>query len=148
MPYDNPITEDYVQVSSAFGAATESSRHQGPKGKTGKVRDIWIDITADMVGTTTVPEICVGTAAAAFEYARFRLGTAIGTGYTTAQGPRRASIVAGDQFDNALYEDFVGHVKMGTLLIPKDATFFISRVLGVGGTPAGTGRSIVWIDWF
>ncbi len=147
--YDDPIVETYIQPSSAFGATTESQKYKGPRGKTGYVRDIEVDITADMVGTTTVPEIQVGTAEGAFEYARFRLGTAVGTGYTSAAGPRRASQVAGDIYgQEVLFEDFASHVKMATTRIPADATFFISRVQGVGGTPAGTGRSRVIIEWF
>lgn len=148
--YDNPQTEEYVAVSSAFGAATESKKFIGPKGKVGYVRDIDVDISADMVGTTTVPEIAVGASQGAAEYARFRLGTTAILGYTSAAGPRRAS-----QVGNALvpqkglaFEDFVGHVKLGTARIPADTAFFISRVAGVGGAPAGTATSRVIIDWF
>lgn len=147
--YDDPsITEIYIQPSSAFGATTESQKYIGPRGKKGKVRDIDIDITANMVGTTTVPEICVGTAQGDASYARYRLGTAVGTGYTAASSPRRASQDAKKDMRGAcVLEDFTGHVKMNTLEIPRDTAFFISRVAGVGGTPAGTGASRVIIDW-
>lgn len=148
--YDNPQTEIYIAPSSAFGAATESQRYFGPKGKVGYVRDIDIHITADMVGTTTVPEIAVGATQGAAEYARFRLGTTLILGYTIAAGPRRASQVAGTPPPKSglAFEDFVGHVKLGTALIPADTAFYISRVAGVGGAPAGTGPSRVIIDWF
>lgn len=148
--YDGPMVETYIQPSSAFGATTESQRYFGPKGKKGHVIDIDVDITADMVGTTTVPEICVGTASADASYGRFRLGTAVGTGYTSAQGSRRATQVGGNAVtdDTPVYEDFTGHVKLRTAYIPADTEFFISRVAGVGGGPAGTGRSRVMIVWF
>lgn len=150
MGYETPQTETYIQPSSAFGATTESQKYIGPKGKSGYVREIDVDITADMVGTTTVPEIAVGASQGASEYSRFRLGTVIGTGYTSAAGPRRATQVSNGKKTLA---DFAEHVKLtqdtvAATLIPADTAFFISRVAGVGGVPAGTGRSRVIIDWF
>lgn len=148
--YDGAWIETYIQPSSAFGATTETQTYTGPKGKKGYVVDIDIDITADMVGTTTVPEICVGTASADPSYGRFRLGTAVGTGYTSAGGSRRATIVGGNTVtdDTPVYEDFTGHVKLRTAAIPADTEFVISRVAGTGGVPAGTGRSRVFIAWY
>ncbi len=147
--YDDPIRETYVQVSSAFGATTESQRFMGPKGKKGRVVDIDVYITASMVGTTTVPEICVGTSSADASYGRFRLGTAAGTGYA-ATAARRASVVGGFTLDDntPVFEDFTGHVKLRTAEIPADTEFFISRVAGTGGSPAGTGSSRVIIEWY
>lgn len=154
--YDNPQREEYIQPSAAFGATTDNFYHMGPKGKKGLVRDIEVDITADMVGTTTVPEIAVGSATTLVEYARFRLGTAVGTGYTSAGGVRRASVVANNRKATSaagevtpdVYEDYTGHVKMNTAFIPADTQFCISRVLGTGGVPAGTAKTKVIIDWF
>ncbi len=57
MSYDKPQTETYVFPSSAFGATTESRAIKGPKGKKGLVKDIRTYISADMVGTTTVPAV-------------------------------------------------------------------------------------------
>jgi hypothetical protein len=148
LSYDTPLRECYFAPSSAFGATTESQQWIGPKGLTGWVRDIMVYITASMVGTTTVPEITVGSSEGATTYARFRLGTTAIAGYTTATAVRRASIVAADNWDNASLADFAGHVLMRTAVIPADTIFFISRVAGVGGTPAGTGPSWVWIDWY
>ncbi len=148
MAYDNPQRETYHQASSAFGATTESSQYYGPKGKVGYVRDIDVYITATMVGTTTVPEICVGSSQGDASYARFRLGTAAGTGYA-ATAPFRASKVGGFTLEDGtpVYEDYTGHVKMATAVIPADTAFFISRVACTGGSPAGTGTSRVIIDW-
>lgn len=147
MSYDKPQTETYVQPSSAFGATTEAFKIFGPKGKKGYVRDIEVVLTAAAVGTTTVPEVVVGATSGATEYARFRLGSAAGTGY--AAGSHRATQKIGDkgtEFGKAL-EDFTGHVKLATAVIPADTEIFITRVAGVGGTPAGTGASRVIIDW-
>ena len=49
-----------------FGADGEAKSYAfiGPPGKKGLVRDIEVRITEDMVGTTTVPEVNVGDAAA------------------------------------------------------------------------------------
>ena len=150
MGYESPQNEVYIQPSSAFGASTESQSHIGPPGKVGYVRDIEVDITADMVGTTTVPEILVGSASGNSEYARMRLGTAAGAGYTSAGGPRRArQLTKGKQS----LSDFSEHVKLTqdgvpATRIPADTAFVITRKAGVGGVPAGTGRSRVTIDWF
>ncbi len=154
--YDAPQREEYFQPSAAFGATTDNFVYIGPKGKKGLVRDVEVYITADMVGTTTVPEVTIGTATTLVEYGRFRLGTTAAAGYTSAGGPRRASVVANNtnatsatgEVTKDVYEDFTGHVKMATSFIPADTAFTVSRKLGVGGTPAGTGASKVTIEWF
>lgn len=152
MPYDNPQREVYVIPSSAFGAANENVAFKGPAGKVGLVRDIAVEITADMVGTTTVPEIRVGSSAQANDYARYRLGTTAIAGNTAAGTPYRAkSLVAGPANTGGVppvLNDFAGHVALETARIPADATFFISGTVGVGGVPAGTARREITIDWF
>lgn len=158
MSYDTPQKETYVFPSSAFGATTESRKMLGPKGKKGIVRDIRTYLTADAVGTTTVPEITVGSAASAVgailaEYARFRLGTAVGAGYTAANTPYRARALCEKAPNNPggkppAVEDFPGHIELETAPIPADTPFFITRVAGAGGVPAGTGITEVEIDWY
>lgn len=147
--YNDPITEEYTIPSAAFGATTDTMRMIGPKGRKGYVRDISVEVTAAMVGTTSVPEIAVGTASGDATYARFRLGTSATAGYA-ANAVYRAAQVGGNTLvdGSPVFEDFVGHVKMATAPIPADTTFFISRVAGVGGSPAGTGTTRVIIDWF
>lgn len=147
--YDSPITEEYFIPSAAFGATTDATRIIGPKGRKGYVRDIMVDITASMVGTTTVPEIAVGATSGATEYARFRLGTSATSGYA-ATAVFRASQVGGNTLTDGspAYEDYTGHVKLSTAVIPADTQIFITRTAGVGGTPAGTGTTRVIIDWF
>lgn len=147
---DTVVRETYTLPSSAFGATTASQSWYGPKGKKGIVRDISVYLTADMVGTTTVPEVKVGTSASDHSYARFRLGTTATAGYTTAQSAcRRASQVVGYKGNgsNLTLSDYSGHVSLGTDYIPADGLFVISGVQGSGGTPAGTGIIRVDIDW-
>jgi hypothetical protein len=112
MSYDMPIRERFVLPSAAYGATTASQKIKGPKGKIGYVRDITVIPTADCVGTTTVPEVAVGVASAGSEYARFRLGTAIGTGYTAAQGVRRARALATTTTTPPTLTDFAAHVQL------------------------------------
>lgn len=151
MSYDNPQREVYQIPSSAFGAANEAVAFKGPPGKTGIVRDMTAEITADMVGTATVPEIRVGNAAQDFSYARWRLGTTAILGNTAAGTPYRAkSLIAGPGNTGGVppvLNDFAGHVALETARLPADTAFFISGTAGVG-TPAGTARREVIIDWF
>lgn len=148
--YDDPIREEYYLPSAAFGATTDTLKIIGPKGKKGLVRDIEVALTADAVGTTTVPEIDVGATSGATEYARFRLGTSATAGYAAANSPFRASQIGGNTLidGSPSYEDYTGHVMMGTAFIPADTAVFITRKAGTGGTPAGTGAVRVIIDWF
>lgn len=159
MSYDFPKKETYFFPSAAFGATTESRAIKGPKGMKGLVRDIRQYISADMVGTTTVPEINVGSAASdagavLAEYARFRLGSTAILGYTAAGFPvvrARALCLAGANAPGGIplvLSDFTSHIKLETLAIPADTVVYISRIKGAGGSPAGTGVTEVEIDWF
>ena len=148
MSYDqaNGFVTEYVTIpSSAFGAATSNHGVKGPKGKRGIVRDIIVDLTAAAVGTTTVPEVKVGASNGANEYARFRLGTSATAGYA-AETYRARALVTGNPVPPTL-SDFAGHVALETADIPADTRAVISLTAGVGGTPAGTGRVTVIIDW-
>lgn len=145
MSYDAPIREIVSIPSSAFGATSSYHNIKSPKGRRGIVRDILVDLTAAAVGTTTVPEVKVGSANDLNEYARFRLGTAAGTGYA-AEVYRASALVVGNGLLKT-NEDFSGHVKLETADIPADTKVTISLFAGVGGTPAGTGRVMVTIDW-
>lgn len=146
-----------------FGADGEAKSYTfiGPKGKKGLVRDIEVRITEDMVGTTTVPEVGVGDAASDLgsldnEYGRFRLGSAIGTGYTAAGTPiiRASSLVQSVNEVGAATNPgkqstrYSEHVALEKAFIPADTAFFISLVPGSGGTETGAGMVAVEIDWF
>ena len=146
--YANPETISYESATGAFGATTASKSYIGPKGRKGLVRDIEVFLTADAVGTTTVPEVTVGTAVGTSEYARYRLGTAPAAGLPAASTPVRArSAVVGNPTPPVL-NDYVGHVALETALIPADTPFVITGKAGTGGSPAGTGTHRVEIDWF
>lgn len=147
--YDNPVRLTYKSAVGAFGATTAIETYIGPKGLKGIVRDIEAELTADAVGTTAVPEVDVGTASGDVSYARFRLGTAAGTGYTAAATPLRArSLCGGAGGAPPTLSDFAGHVALETAQIPADTPFVITNKQGSGGTPAGTGYSVVTIDWY
>lgn len=148
MSYDVPVREVYESATGAFGATTATKSYIGPKGKKGKVVDIEVFLTADAVGTTAVPEIDVGNASGDTSYARFRLGTAAGTGLAAASTPQRArSLCGGAGGTPPTLNDFSGHVALETALIPADTAFVVTNKQGSGGTPAGTGYSRVTIEW-
>jgi hypothetical protein len=172
--YDTPQRERYEFFGNAFGATTASWSWQGPPGKKGFVRDILVRITAAMVGTTSVPEIRVGTAASDNSFARFLLGTTAILGYAINTQFRARSLcinAQGRTGGNAMMlNDFAHHICLegndgsGTvstpvtttdadvglnfLMLPADTAFFITGVAGVGGTPAGTADVLVDIEWY
>lgn len=166
MSYDNPIRLTYDLGSAAiqFGADGEAKSYEfiGPKGMRGLVRDIEIEITEDMVGTTTVPEIGVGDAASDLgsldnEYARFRLGSTAVAGYATSLDPnpiRASSLVNSKNEVGAAVNPgkqslrYSEHVALEKAFIPADTPFFVSLVPGSGGTETGAGRVRVYVDWF
>jgi hypothetical protein len=146
--YPHPQTEVYSTGSVAFGNSTTALNFIGPFGKEGHVEDIIVDISADMVGTTTVPEIDVGTASGDASYAQYRLGTAAGTGYTAASTPKRASQEAWTGNPPITLSDFANHVALNKARIPKNTAFVVTLKAGSGGSPAGTARVYVVIKWF
>jgi hypothetical protein len=146
--YAQPQVEVLTLPSSAFGATTAAFNYIGPKGREGHVEDIVVDISANMVGTTTVPEVDVGTASGDTTYARYRLGSSATSGYTAASTPKRASQEAWTGNPPITLSDYAGHVAMNKARIPKDTAFVVTLTAGVGGTPAGTGVVYVVIKWF
>jgi len=166
--YDVPRTERYsFPQGNAFGATTASRSFLGPQGKKGLVRDIIATITATMVGTTSVPEIRVGTAASDNSFARWLLGTSATAGLGTGAFRARTLALAAAGRTGGIpvqLNDFANHIFLegnnasGTASIagtastftflPADTAFFITGVAGVGGTPAGTADVVVDIDWF
>lgn len=153
MSYDTPQREVYYLPSSAYGATTASKTIKGPKGKKGIVRDIVVLASADMVGTTTVPEVTVGSAAGLVEYARLRLGSTAILGYDSDNSPFRARALAesGPNWPGGTpvaLNDYAGHVALETAQIPADTAVVISGKAGVGGVPAGTFEAYVHIDWY
>lgn len=109
MSYDISDNELYEWgADSTFGATSVTHYIVGPKGKVGFVREIFCDVTTSLVGTTTVPEIDIGLSSGDYTYGRYRLGTAVTTGY--AVGPHSASQ---EQFIGnppRTLNDYSGHV--------------------------------------
>ncbi|HWW46318.1 MAG TPA: hypothetical protein VNZ94_00565 [Xanthobacteraceae bacterium] len=144
--YEQSLRERRSFMAQEFGGDTQTFTIRGPKGKRGIVRDIEVETTEAMVGTTTVPEINVGKAANDDSFARFRLGTAVGAGY--GAGVKRAlSLVSGNGAVPTL-EDFPGHIMLETDFLPADTDAVITLKEGVGGVPAGTANVHVDIEWF
>ncbi len=109
MGYDVSDVELYQWAESSTWAATSVTHYIiGPRGKVGFVRDLLVEITTSMVGTTSVPELQVGLSAGDTTYGRYRLGTATATGY--AAGPVRASTEGWTGNPPRTLADFSGHV--------------------------------------
>jgi hypothetical protein len=146
--YAIPQTEVICLPNQNFGNSTLTFNYIGPKGREGHVEDIIADITTTMVGTTTVPEIDVGTTSGDTTYAQYRLGSAAGTGYTAASSPKRAQQEAWTGNPPITLSDFTGHVALNKARIPKDTAFVITLKAGTGGAPAGVANVYVVIKWF
>ena len=156
MSYETPQRQIYVFQDTTFGATSVTHNIIGPKGAVGFVRDIEVDVGVSLVGTTTVPEIDVGTSSGDSTYGRYRLGTTAILGY--AVGIHRASqeAITGNPPRNL--QDYAHHVELdGYPLdanfraflgrIPKDTAAVITCAAGTGGSPAGGGQVRVTIDW-
>ena len=144
--YAIPQTEVICLPNQNFGNSTLTFNYIGPKGREGHVEDLVADITTAMVGTTAVPEIDVGTSSGDTSYARYRLGTAAGTGYGT--GVKRAQQEAWTGNPPITLSDFAGHVALNKERITKDTAFVIPLKAGTGGAPAGVAHVYVVIKWF
>lgn len=165
--YDVPRVEQYGIFALAFGATTTSKSFQGPPGRQGLVRDILVYLSANAVGTTSVPEVDVGSAAGDSSFARFLLGTTATAGYAANEYRARSLCAAAAGRTGGVpvqLNDFAHHIFLegndasgtasipGTTTtytyIPADTKFFVTGTAGVGGSPAGTGDIIVIVDWF
>jgi hypothetical protein len=125
MSYELPDIRIYDWMTTAdqtFGATTIAHYIVGPKGKVGFVRDILVEVTTSLVGTTSVPEIDVGISSGDATYGRYRLGTSIGTGLGVG------SYSASDE------PDIVGNP-------PRLGTLFSNHVVLDGGPLTSAGIS-------
>lgn len=109
MAYDVSDVELLQWPESTTWAATSVTRNiVGPRGKVGFVRDMMVEVTTSMVGTTTVPEIMVGISSGDFTYGRYRLGTATATGYNVGSYRASAELITGNP--PRAGSDFASHV--------------------------------------
>lgn len=169
--YDNPGAERYAILGGTFSAIFNRT-FQGPPGRKGFVRDIVLCVTTTIVGTTSVPEIRVGSVLSDNSFARFMLGTTAVAGYA-AGSVRARSLCQNAQGrtggNAAMLNDFAGHiclegnnglgsvaipvtatdagVGLNFLQIPADTAFFITGVAAVGAA-AGVADIYVDIDWY
>jgi len=165
--YDEPRFERYAYPAFAFGGSTAAKVLQGPPGRKGLVRDILINVTTAMVGTTTVPELRVGTASSDSSFARWKLGTSATAGLGTgAYRARYLTVNAQGRTGSKARQlaDFTNHLALegndgsnspstaadanGFCYLPADTAFYLTGVAGTGGTPAGTADVFLDIDWF
>lgn len=134
MSYDISKVERYTWAEDATFAATAVTHNiMGPKGKVGFVKDISVEVTTSLVGTTSVPEVMVGISSGDFTYGRYRLGTGLTTGYGT--GVHRASMELITGNPPRVATDFASHVVL-------DGGPFTSQGIAGGsyGTVVPTGR--------
>lgn len=168
--YNEAAMERYALLGFAFGGATASRTFLGAPTKKGLVRDIVANVTTGMVGTTTVPEIRVGTAASDGSFARWRMGTTAILGNVAGAFRARTLCLAaqGRTGEKATQlNDFTNHIALegnngtggggavtnasdalGYAFLQADTAFFITGVAGTGGAPAGTADVFVDIDWW
>lgn len=138
MSYDQSDNELWQWAEDAtFGATGVTHQIMGPKGKVGFVRDIIVDVTTSLVGTTTVPEVQVGISSGDFTFGRYRLGTAATTGYAT--GMHRAAMEPITGNPPRTLADFTGHVVLdgGPLTSSGIAGGSYGTVVPAGRIPAG-----------
>lgn len=138
MAYENSDVELWQFAEDAtFGATGVTHQIMGPRGKVGFVRDILVEVTTALVGTTTVPEINVGISSGDFTFGRYRLGTTAIAGYAT--GFRRASDEALTGNPPRTLADFAGHVVLdgGPLTSQGIAGGSYGTVMPAGRIPAG-----------
>jgi hypothetical protein len=138
MAYNAPYFETYQWAEDAtFGSTAITHNIMGPRGRVGFVRDISVDVTTALVGTTTVPEIRVGFSSGDFTYGRYRLGSTISLGY--AVGIHRASIEAWSGNPPRTLNDFASHVVLdgGPLTSQGIAGGSYGTVVPAGRIPTG-----------
>ncbi len=138
MSYNTPdIQERYWPQDATFGGTGVTHQIMGPRGKVGFVRDLIAEVTTSLVGTTTVPELLVGISSGDFTYGRYRLGTAITTGYGTGIHRASAEFITGNP--PRVAADFASHVVLdgGPLTSQGIAGGSYGTVVPNGRIPAG-----------
>jgi len=121
MSYDISELVTYSYLDATFGATQVNHLVVGPRGKVGFVRDIEVDVATALVGTSTVPEVAVGTSQGDATYGRYRLGTAVGTGYGVGVFKASNELIVGNP--------------------PRVSTVFASKVILDGGPLVTSGIS-------
>lgn len=130
MGYSNPIvTISYSWPEHDFGNADGAVSFQGPKGLTGRLKDIIVHCTETFNAVTTPGKVQLGTAGDADAYALANLGTLADTD---------TFVASTDDTDWLLTQD----------VLAADTQVEVVFTAPTGGTPAGKGTVLVIVDWF
>ncbi len=129
-------------TDATFGSVAVTHQIVGPPGKVGFVRDMGVDVTTAVVGTTSVPELLVGIASQDFTYGRYRLGSTAILGYPTGRWSARNEIITGNP--PRVATDYAGHVVLdgGPLFATGISGGSFSTVASQGRI-AASGRPII-----
>lgn len=106
--YDWAEVTAWASGAGATGAAAINKYIVGPRGKVGFVRDMIVEVTTSMVGTTSVAELQIGISSGDYTYGRYRLGTGAATGYVSGTYRASAELITGNPPRTAT--DYSGHV--------------------------------------
>lgn len=125
MGYANPSVTQTITFDSVNFATGSTSAVKGPSGLVGYVREISVIPTVTFTATTTAARVRVGTSGA---NADVNLGTtAAGTAFAASK-------------------DSPGSIK--AVALAADSQIPIAFVAPTGGTPAGTAKVSITIEWF
>src|SRR5258708_2650688 len=129
-------------TDATFGSVAVTHQIVGQPGKVGFVRDMGVDVTTAVVGTTSVPELLVGIASQDFTYGRYRLGSTAILGYPTGRWSARNEIITGNP--PRVATDYAGHVVLdgGPLFATGISGGSFSTVASQGRI-AASGRPII-----
>lgn len=144
MSYDilpSGTREEYGPWSGTESISSANVTHQiiGPKGCVGFVRDVLVDVTTSIVGTTSVPEIVLGISSGDATFGRYRLGYTASLGYGV--GMHRAGaeqLVVNTNNAGRQFADITGHVVLDGGIYTSSGTAGGSygTVLPAGRIPA------------
>lgn len=132
--YDKPNRQRYGfgQVNAASGS---TYRLKGPRGKAGRVHDVGFDdVTIGFTAVTTDAKVSVGTAGSPALFA----------------GPLSMGAIAAPSGGKSIRTSAQSAADRDAAIpnkIPADTEVVVTVTAPTGGTPAGTGRLFVIIDW-
>ena len=132
--YDHGDRVTYLFPAQDIGAATVTLKVNGPKGKTGVLRDYGIvNVTEAFTADTTAATIAVGKTGNTDAY-----GEELSMGTTAAGGGKTVRSTYNKATD---LDDYI------VATIPADTEVFVTCTAPTGGVPAGIGAVLVVVDW-
>jgi hypothetical protein len=123
------VTTTFAYSGIDFGAGDKAASFQGPKGLTGKLREVILpNVTEVFNSVTTEAQITIGTATDADAYALVNLGDLAATDtFVTSQ----------DDTDGIIVD-----------AIPADTQVEVAFIAPTGGTPTGIADVQIVVDWY